>query len=57
VIQLAPAVLEGHGVRLEPMDLRHTEGIREAAADGDDMMYSILSTEWRGGRRRLETRR
>lgn len=35
MIELRPAALEGHGVRLEPMDLRHAEGLREAAADGE----------------------
>jgi RimJ/RimL family protein N-acetyltransferase len=35
VIELVPAVLEGHGVRLEPMETHHAEGLREAAADGE----------------------
>lgn len=35
MIELVPAVLDGHGVRLEPMELHHAEGLREAAADGE----------------------
>ncbi|HEY5896031.1 MAG TPA: GNAT family protein [Burkholderiales bacterium] len=29
-----PVNLEGHGVRLEPMEAKHVAGLREAAADG-----------------------
>jgi len=34
MIHLRPAVLEGHGVRLEPMTHKHHDGIAAAAADG-----------------------
>lgn len=35
MIQLAPVVLEGFGVRLEPLSEAHAEGLGEAAADGE----------------------
>ena len=35
MIQLEPCVLEGRGVRLEPLGLEHREGLAAAAADGD----------------------
>ena len=35
MIELQPAVLEGHGVRLEPMTHEHQDGIAAAAADGE----------------------
>lgn len=35
MIELQPAVLEGHGVRLEPMTHEHHDGIAAAAADGE----------------------
>jgi RimJ/RimL family protein N-acetyltransferase len=34
VIQLLPIVLEGHGVRLEPLGPEHETGLRAAVADG-----------------------
>ena len=34
MITLAPDVLEGHGVRLEPLTTAHEEGLRTAASDG-----------------------
>ena len=34
MIDLEPVVLEGHGVRLEPLGLEHHEGLAAAAADG-----------------------
>lgn len=34
MISLAPIVLEGHGVRLEPLDIRHERELAAAAADG-----------------------
>ena len=34
MIQPAPATLEGHGVRLEPMSREHEKGLAEAAKDG-----------------------
>lgn len=35
MIELQPATLEGHGVRLEPMGPEHADGLAEAAADGE----------------------
>ena len=35
MIELAPATLEGHGVRLEPMRADHAAGLRAAAQDGE----------------------
>ncbi len=34
MIRPAPLVLEGHGVRLEPLEPRHAAGLAAAAADG-----------------------
>lgn len=34
MIHLAPVILEGHGVRLEPLGPVHTEGLAAAASDG-----------------------
>lgn len=34
MISLAPIALEGHGVRLEPLDARHERDLATAAADG-----------------------
>jgi RimJ/RimL family protein N-acetyltransferase len=34
VIHPAPVILEGHGVRLEPLTEAHEPGLRDAAADG-----------------------
>jgi RimJ/RimL family protein N-acetyltransferase len=34
VIRPQPVTLEGHGVRLEPLDRRHQDGLAAAAADG-----------------------
>lgn len=34
MIEVRPTVLEGHGVRLEPLAPEHETGLREAAADG-----------------------
>jgi N-acetyltransferase len=34
VIQPKPAMLEGHGVRLEPLTLQHRDGLAAAARDG-----------------------
>ena len=34
MIKPQPATLEGHGVRLEPLNASHGEGLRAAAADG-----------------------
>ncbi|HVH58651.1 MAG TPA: GNAT family protein [Vicinamibacterales bacterium] len=35
MIQIAPAILEGHGVRLEPLDASHAHGLAEAVRDGE----------------------
>ncbi|HET7904388.1 MAG TPA: GNAT family protein [Candidatus Eisenbacteria bacterium] len=34
MIQLAPTTLEGHGVRLEPLEPGHADALAQAAADG-----------------------
>jgi RimJ/RimL family protein N-acetyltransferase len=34
VISLARTVLEGHGIRLEPLTVEHADGLRAAASDG-----------------------
>ena len=34
MIRPAPATLEGHGIRLEPLSLEHHDGLAAAAADG-----------------------
>ena len=34
MIELRPIVLEGDGIRLEPLTLEHLDGLRTAAADG-----------------------
>ena len=35
MISLQPVTLDGHGVRLEPMDASHAAGLRDAASDGN----------------------
>ena len=35
MIQIAPAILEGHGVRLEPLDASHARDLAEAVRDGE----------------------
>ena len=35
MIHPSPLVLEGHGVRLEPMDAKHASALCDAAADGE----------------------
>ena len=35
MISLQPVTLEGHGVRLEPLTVAHTDGLIAAAADGN----------------------
>jgi RimJ/RimL family protein N-acetyltransferase len=44
VITLSPATLEGHGVRLEPLDNRHEPGLRAAVADGRlwELWYTVV---------------
>ena len=34
MIQLNPTLLEGHGIRLEPLTPQHADGLREAVQDG-----------------------
>lgn len=34
MIALSPVALEGHGVRLEPLDVEHRDGLAAAASDG-----------------------
>jgi RimJ/RimL family protein N-acetyltransferase len=34
MIRVAPVTLEGHGVRLEPLEMSHAGGLKSAAADG-----------------------
>jgi N-acetyltransferase len=34
MIEIQPAVLEGRGIRLEPLTLEHQEALSAAAADG-----------------------
>jgi RimJ/RimL family protein N-acetyltransferase len=34
LIKAVPATLEGHGVRLEPLEAKHEQGLQAAAADG-----------------------
>lgn len=42
MIRVEPVVLEGHGVRLEPLSLDHVEGLRAAAADGE--LWNLVVT-------------
>jgi len=35
MIHVAPVTLEGHGVRLEPLEHAHADGLKAAAADGN----------------------
>ena len=35
MIRVAPTALEGHGVRLEPLQQQHADGLAGAAADGE----------------------
>ncbi|HRP06976.1 MAG TPA: GNAT family protein [Gemmatimonadales bacterium] len=35
MLTIAPATLEGHGVRLEPLETRHHDGLVAAASDGE----------------------
>ncbi len=44
---VAPVTLEGHGVRLEPIEERHREGLR-AAAD-DPAVWEFTPVDGRGG--------
>lgn len=35
MINVAPTTLEGRGIRLEPLEMKHAEGLRLAASDGE----------------------
>ena len=43
MIQVAPVTLEFNGVRLEPLVLQHTDGLRRAAMDGELWQLRITS--------------
>ena len=44
MITIAPVTLEGHGVRLEPMDAGHAEALADAASDGQlwELFYTAI---------------
>ena len=44
MITLGPATLEGHGVRLEPLDIQHEPGLRTAVQDGRlwELWYTVV---------------
>jgi N-acetyltransferase len=44
VITTPPVQLEGHGVRLEPLDAKHRDGLNAAAADGKlwELWYTFV---------------
>lgn len=44
MITLTPTTLEGHGVRLEPLDHQHESGLRAAVADGRlwELWYTVV---------------
>ena len=44
MITLSPTTLEGHGVRLEPLDIRHDAGLRAAVQDGRlwELWYTVV---------------
>ena len=44
MITLSPVTLEGHGVRLEPLDIRHESGLRTAVQDGRlwELWYTVV---------------
>jgi hypothetical protein len=44
MITLTPVALEGHGVRLEPLEMSHAGGLIAAAADGRlwELWYSFI---------------
>lgn len=46
MITLTPVTLEGHGVRLEPLEMSHADGLIAAAADGRlwELWYSFIPT-------------
>lgn len=40
---LSPCVLEGYGVRLEPLGMQHIEGLKAAASDGELWQLRVTS--------------
>ena len=52
MIHLEPAVLEGRGIRLEPLSLDHEPGLGHAAADGSLWELWFTSVPRRDGMRR-----
>lgn len=55
----APLALQGHGVKLVPLQREHADGLKQAAADGtvrDSVMYSLLAGEWPESKKHLEYR-
>jgi len=49
VITLQPVVLEGHGIRLEPLSVEHHAGLLQAAADGELWKLWFTSVPEPGG--------
>jgi len=43
MIEVAPATLELHGVRLEPLGMHHADGLRAAAMDGELWQLRVTS--------------
>ncbi|MGJ8697575.1 MAG: GNAT family N-acetyltransferase [Verrucomicrobiaceae bacterium] len=43
MIQVVPAILSGHGVRLEPLGMEHVEGLGLAASDGE--LWNLFFTQ------------
>jgi len=54
MINVQPTVLEGRGIRLEPLKDEHRDALAAAAADGQ--LWEILASEWPDVRRHLELR-
>jgi RimJ/RimL family protein N-acetyltransferase len=42
-MEVRPVVLEGHGLRLEPLGLEHVDGLKAAAADGALWTLAVTS--------------
>lgn len=49
MITLQPVVLEGHGIRLEPLSVEHHAGLLQAAADGELWKLWFTSVPEPGG--------